>query len=159
MAVPFAVVGCSSCRRPWVVDLRHATSTCPRCGVTADLERRAQLWQGEDARAAQQAAARLRAGDDLVVVTALADRRPMPHHDSAVAAAAAKAASVINKSQKADLIALWLTRLTGEARHEDLLAAMEQAGLARDRAEQEVIRMLATDVMYEPRAGSYRVLE
>lgn len=119
------------------------------------------MWQGESASEARQAIQTLRAdmagGRDQVV--ALQDNRPVPRHDSPVAAAAAKANAVINKSQKAETVALWLTRLMGDADHDTHLKALQMAGLTRDRAEQEIVRMLAMDVMFEPRAGTYRVLE
>ena len=155
----FAVVACSRCREPWAIDLRHKTVACPRCQTRVDVARRTRLWQGDDARSAAQAAASLRSGDGAAQVHALADHRPVPRHDSPVDAAAAKANAVINKSQKAETIALWLTRLVGAASHDDHIAAMRQAGLASDRAEQEIVRMLATDVIYEPRAGHYQALE
>lgn len=157
--MPFAVVGCSHCHEPWAVDLRYDTSSCPRCGTKAELARRTRLWQGDDARDAQRAAADLRAGDGHATVTALADDRHLPRYDSPVDAAAAKAAAVVNQSQRADIVAWWLTRLVGDAGHDDYVTAMERAGLQPDRAEKEITRMLATDVIYEPRAGTYRVLE
>lgn len=92
-------------------------------------------------------------------MVALQDARPVPRHDSPVAAAAAKANAVVNKSQKAEAIALWLTRLLGDASHQDYHDAMRMAGLDVERAEKEITRMLAMDVIFEPRAGSYRSLE
>lgn len=157
----YAVVACSQCREPWAVELRHKTSTCPRCQKSVELARRTRLWQGDSPTEARQAIQTLRAdmagGREQVV--ALHDARPVPRHDSPIAAAAAKANAVINKSQKAETIALWLTRLQGDGSHEDHLEAMRQAGLDRDRAEKEITRMLAMDVLFEPRAGRYRCLE
>ncbi len=150
----FAVIGCSHCSDLWAVDLRHEQATCPRCRKTFKLADRHRLWQGEGARAAQAAAAALRAGGQEV-----APPNKTPRHDSPVEAAAAQAVGIINKSRKAEVVALWLTRLTGLVPHADLVAGMEFAGLERDRAEREVVRMLATDILTEPRAGSYRVLD
>ncbi|HJQ92796.1 MAG TPA: hypothetical protein VJ874_00765, partial [Candidatus Thermoplasmatota archaeon] len=57
----FAVVVCSGCRKPWAVELRHATASCPACKASHDLAGRAPVWQGDDARAAQAAVAQHRA--------------------------------------------------------------------------------------------------
>lgn len=84
---------------------------------------------------------------------------PLVQHDSAVDAAAAKANAVVNKSQKAELVALWLTRLQGPSSHNDHLAAMRKAGLDAERADKEIVRMLAMDVVFEPKAGVYQCLE
>ena len=92
-------------------------------------------------------------------VIALQDNRPVPRYDTPVDAAAAKANAVVNKSQKAETVALWLTRLQETATHEDYLAALRKAGLDPDRAEKEITRMLAMDVIFEPTAGRYRCLE
>lgn len=92
-------------------------------------------------------------------VVALQDARPVPRHDSPRSAAAAKANAVVNKSQKADIIALWLTRLQGDGSHDDHVEAMREAGIDRERAEKEITRMLAMDVVFEPVPGRYRCLE
>ena len=49
--------------------------------------------------------------------------------------------------------------LRGAAPHEELLRALERAGIDRERGEAEVTRMLATDILVEPRAGCYRMVE
>lgn len=157
----YAVVACTQCKEPWAVELRHKTSSCPRCQKSVDLAKRTRLWQGDSPQDARRAIQTLRAdlagGREHVV--ALQDARPVPRHDSPVAAAAAKANAVVNKSQKAEAIALWLTRLVGDASHAQYLDALRMAGLDRERAEKEITRMLAMDVTYEPRAGHYRSLE
>ncbi len=163
--VPFAVVACSSCRQAWAVDLRHTRASCPRCQRPADLDRRRRLWQGDDAREAQAAAGRLRleltTGDQAPLQQARVDELALPkvpRHDSPVEEAAARARAVTNKSQRADAVALWLTRLQGASSHDDYVGALSRAGLDRVRAEKEIVRMLACDVVYEPRAGYYQAL-
>jgi hypothetical protein len=76
-----------------------------------------------------------------------------------VDAAAAKAAGIVNASARAEAVALWMTRLSGLVPHEELVVAMGKAGIAAARAEREVVRLLATDLMLEPRAGHYRFME
>ncbi len=137
--------------------MRHATATCPRCQKKVDLRKRTRLWEGASAAEAQAAAASLR--DEERAEIMLADHRPVVRHDSPVSAAAAQANAAVNKSEKAELIATWLTRLKGLSTHAEYLAAMQQAGLDEERSEKEIIRMLATDVIYEPKAGSYRALD
>jgi hypothetical protein len=157
----FAVVVCTPCRRPWVAELRHATASCPSCRTPYDLAARKPLWQGEDARAAQAAAAHHRAAmaGGLAAVQGLQPRRAEPRHDSPADAAAAQAGGLVNLSARAEAVALWMTRLAGPVPHRALVEAMEKAGIDRARAEREVVRMLATDVMVEPKAGHYRVLD
>lgn len=159
--VRFAVVACSACRKPWAVELRHATATCPSCRSSVDVATRAQLWAGDDAREAQAAVAHHRAAlaGGAQAVAALQPHRAEPKHDSPADAAAAQAVGIVNKSARAEAVALWLTRLCGMASRRDLLEAMAKADLDRGRAEKEIVRMLATDVMVEPRAGFYRVLD
>lgn len=160
----FAVVVCSQCRTAWAVELRHATSTCPSCRKKVELAHRTLLWQGDSALAAQFAVAQaaLATGPDperaVAAVHAL-KQRPLPRHDSHVDAAAARAGGIINKSQRAEAVALWLTRLAGSPRHDDLLQALEKAGLEPARAETEITRMLAMDFLTEPKAGHYRAIE
>lgn len=160
----FAVVACSLCRQPWAVELRHAEASCPACRASFPLAERRRLWQGDDAREAQAAVAHHRAalsgGPAAVAAVAAAHpRRPEPRHDSPGDAAAAQAAGIVNKSARAEAVALWMTRLVGAVPHAELVAAMGKADIPRDRAEREVVRMLATDLLLEPRAGHYRVLD
>lgn len=163
----YAVVACSECDTAWAVDLRYKTSRCPRCPALVDLRRRKRFWQGDSPSDARQAAAALNTAiaqgrpveEAAAAFDALADPRPVPRHDSAVDAAAAKAAVVVNKSQKAEVVALWLSRLQGDASEDDFVGAMHRAGVDRTRAEKELVRLLACDVVYEPVAGRYRALE
>lgn len=156
----FAVVACSACRQPWAVELRHAEAACPACKAKAPLASRVHLWSGDDARAAQAAVAHHRAAlaGGAVAVASLQARRPDARHDSPGDAAAAQAAGLVNKSARAEAVALWMTRLVGATPHAELIAAMGKAGIPPERAEREVVRMLATDLLMEPRAGHYRLL-
>jgi hypothetical protein len=84
--------------------------------------------------------------------------RTLPRHDSPIDAAAALASGIRNRSERAQAAALALSRLQGLVTHADLVAALERSGLDGERAEAEVVRMLAADVLIEPRAGHYRAL-
>jgi hypothetical protein len=156
----FAVVACSSCAEPWAVETRHATITCPRCATKVETRDRRRLWEGDTAQDAQTHAGILRARAQGLAGAAAATislERPIreARHDSPAEAAAAKASGITNKSQRAEAVALWMQRLVGPSRHDDLIDAMVLAGLEKSRAESEVIRMLVCDVLYEPRAGVY----
>lgn len=158
----YAVVACSGCKQPWSVALRGRTASCPRCTRRVELDRRTRLWEGDDAREARSAAASLRAALAQGIPVEVANRRlreadpePVVRHDSPVDAAAAQARRTTNLSERADEVAAWLSRLLGPTDHDTFVAALEKAGIPRPRAEREVVRMLAADVIYEPRAGSY----
>jgi hypothetical protein len=157
----YAVVACSRCRKPWAAELRHATVRCPACQEPAEPARKTRLWEGEDPAEAQRAVAHHRAAlaGGAQAVAALLSTRPAPRHDSPEEAAAARALGIANKSQRAELVALWMTRLVGATPHDRLVAALEHAGIERRRAEAEVVRMLAMDILMEPRAGHYKVLD
>jgi hypothetical protein len=157
----YGVVACTPCRLPWAVELRHAKASCPRCQASYDLADRQLLWQGEGGRAAQAAVAHHRAAlaGGLAAVTALQPKRPEPRHDSPADAAAAQAAGIVNLSARAEAVALWMTRLVGPIPHAQLIEAMGKAGIDRARSEREVVRMLATDLLMEPKAGFYRLLD
>jgi len=49
----FAVVTCSSCKKPWAIETRHDRVTCPRCGKSYGVGDRVLQWQGDDARGAR----------------------------------------------------------------------------------------------------------
>lgn len=90
---------------------------------------------------------------------ALRPDAPVARYDDPVDAAAAKARGTINKSERADLVLLWLTRLQASVAHDDAIRSLRRAGLDAERSEKEIIRMLAGDVIFEPKAGFYRHLD
>jgi hypothetical protein len=150
----FGVVSCSGCRAPWAVELRNAAATCPACRTGNELAGRRLLWAGDDAREAQAATAALRQG----ARPGPAFPAGTPRHDSPVDAAAAKGRGIVNKSARAEEIARWLERLVGAMPHRSLSDALVRSGMDQDRAEAEITRMLAVDVLLEPRAGHYRTV-
>lgn len=154
VAARFAVVACSRCQTPWAVELRHATVTCPGCRASVELASRRLLWTGDDARQAQTAAAQARQADRPVLLPP----SPLPRHDSPADAAAAAAKGIINKSARAEEVARWLERVGGPMAHRTLVDALQRAGLDQDRAEAEITRMLAMDLLMEPKAATYRMV-
>jgi hypothetical protein len=157
----YAVVACRQCNNAWAVDRRNATASCPHCNAKADRQHQLALWEGEDARAAQAATAQKRAaaggvhGQQLAMLAAPVR---MPRHDSVLDAAAAQVRHVTNKSDRAEAVARWMERLASPFRHEDLIAALERAGLDAKRCHDEVIRLLSNDILLEARPGLYRVI-
>jgi hypothetical protein len=159
--VSFAVVVCPSCREPWAVETRHASAACPSCRKPAELAHRTKLWEGTDAREAQRQAAHHRAQlATRTVSAAVSLYQPRPRvarHDSPAEETAASARGIANKGSRAEVVAATLSR-AGPASHADLVGALQLAGLDADRAELEVTRMLAMDILLEPKAGHYRTL-
>jgi hypothetical protein len=151
----FLVVACHRCGSPWAVEARHAAARCPGCQARNEIAGRNPLWRGDDAQQARAVVASLRAGDH-----ALDNAGPpkLPRHDSVADAAAARALGIVNRSSRAEAVAFHLVRLRGQAPHDELVEAMLKAGLDPDRAEAEITRMLALDVILEPRAGRYAMV-
>jgi hypothetical protein len=158
----FAVVVCSACRAPWAVDARHATVSCPSCRKAVELSQRTKLWEGEDALVAQRQAGLHRAAMAAKTVSpAVSLFQPatrVVRHDSPMEEAAAAARGIANKGSRAEMVAGTLDRLQGLTPHASLVHALQLAGLERERAELEVARMLAMDILMEPKAGQYRML-
>lgn len=158
----FAVVVCPRCRLPWAVDARHASASCPSCHKGVDLAHRTKLWEGPDAAEAQRQAAHHRAqmGSRTIAATVSLYQpkaRVPPRHDSLAEEAAAAGRGIANKGSRAEMVAAALGR-NGPMPHADLVQALRLAGLDGERAEAEVTRMLAADLLLEPKAGHYRVL-
>jgi DNA-directed RNA polymerase subunit RPC12/RpoP len=160
LPVQYAVIACSQCRNPWLIELRHTNVACPGCRHRVAVARRTRLWQGDSMNEAQQAVALHRAAfaqDTNIVAAAAIMRMPSPlaRHDDPLDAAAAKCKAIRNASARADELGKWLTRLVGQASHDTWLDGLSRAGLDPERAQKELVRMLATDVIFEPRAGFY----
>lgn len=157
----FAVVVCPRCREPWAVEARHASASCPRCSKKVELAHRTRLWEGPDAQAARQQAAdhRARMADRSMAATVqlFQPTERTPRHDSPAEEAAAAARGIANKGSRAEMVAASLGR-SGIMAHAHLVQALHLAGLDAERAEAEVTRMLAMDILMEPKAGHYRPL-
>jgi DNA-directed RNA polymerase subunit RPC12/RpoP len=155
--VRYAVIACSLCRQPWAIEQRNQTAKCPACSRVVAIAGRLKLWEGDNGLQAAEAAGRQRAsGFDVAALENQGAK--VPRHDSPADAAAAQAQGIINQSRRAESVATWMTRLVGQPSHQQLVEAMAKAGLEQQRAEREIVRMLACDYLTEPRAGTYRVL-
>jgi hypothetical protein len=157
----FAVVVCPGCREPWAVEARHDSAACPGCRKSVELAHRTKLWEGADAREAQRQAAHHRAqmaGRTVSATVSLFQPKARSvRHDSPAEEAAATARGIANKGARAEMVAATLGR-GGPMPHADLVQALQLAGLDAERSEAEVTRMLAMDILMEPKAGHYRVL-
>lgn len=141
------------CGAPWAVDARHAQVTCPGCGKKQERRTRLPLWEGDAPLEAREAVARLRQG-----ARALPNVPRMARHDSPADAAAAQARTIVSVGRRAEATATWFARVHGTMSHDELVAALEKAGIPTDRAGKEIVRMLATDILTEPRAGRYALV-
>lgn len=150
----FAAIVCPRCRGGWTVESRHESARCPRCNTTVTVKERKAIWEGDDIDGGQAALAIHNGGSGLT----LHGQRPrsaaaLPH-ESATMAAASQATGIVNRSEKAEAVARALFA-TSTATHDDLLQALVEAGLDTGRAEVEIIRLLGTDFLMEPRPGRY----
>jgi hypothetical protein len=155
----YLVVACSRCRRARVVEQGRKTASCASCARSLRLADLRAAYAGPSLDEAQHAAglvnARL-AGREGEYVAALVvpdvPRARGPRHDDRFSAADAAARRVSSEKDRADAVA----RSLGEFDDPDLLKVFATVGL-RDPA-RHLRRMLATQVVYEPRPGVYRAL-
>lgn len=153
----YLVIACPRCRRARVVEQGQKTASCASCDRTLALADLRAAYLGPHLEEAQQVAglvnARLQGREEEYVAALVApEPRPARHDDRVDAAAAAARKGAGGEAGKADAIA----RALGEFQEEELARAFEAAGL-RDAARQ-LRRMLAAQVVFEPRAGRYRAL-
>lgn len=147
----FGALRCRSCAKIWAVELRNASSNCPACGANNELDPFRLVWTGDDAKDVIAAVSQLRAAG----TTPLPLR--VPRHDDPLDAAAAQARG-LPPSRRAEAVATALAALTGDLAHDQLTEALLRAGLPHERAQRELVRLLATDRLMEPSPGRYRLL-
>lgn len=154
----YAAIVCQQCRRAWTIETRFEAVTCPRCTTRNEAASRRPIWAGDDPSQASQALLLHNGGPGAAAAVERppSRARALPHESPAHAAASA-ATGIVNRSDKAEAVARFLAG-RGAARHDDLLAALAAAGLDAGRAHAEVVRMLAMDVLMEPRPGVYRMV-
>lgn len=156
----FLVVACPRCRRAKVVEEGKRTTTCPSCSRSLELEHLRVHHQAASPEEARHAAGILNArlvGREADFAVALVPPAPRAaRHDGAADAAAAQARRASSESGRADRIARHLSQTLGEFGRDDLAAAMRLAGIAPARVDAHLERMLATTLLFEPRAGRYR---
>lgn len=153
----YLVVACPRCRRARVVEQGRKTAACAACDRPLALADLRAAYAGPSLEEAQQTAgmvnARL-AGREREYVAAMVVGEPAraSRHDDRFSKAAAAARGVSSEKDRADAIA----RALEEFDEQDYGKAFETAGM-RDAA-RHLRRMLATQVVYEPRPGVFRAL-
>lgn len=152
----YLVIACPRCRRARVVEQGRKTASCSSCTRTLELADLRASYLGPILQEAQEAAGRLNAKlsgrEEEYVAAMVLPAIPAPRHDDRWNAAAAAARRVSGETARADAVA----RALGEFEDGELAVAFELAGLRE--AGRHLRRMLATDVIFEPRPGVYRAL-
>lgn len=152
----FAVVACSRCRRTLIVEEQRKQASCAHCSRSLDLANLKAFHRGDDLEEARAVMGRLNArmsGREEEYVRATAPPVPRaPRHDDKLHAAAAAARKVKSEKDRVDAIA----RSLSDFAREDLAAAFALCQLPADRVDAHLARMLATQVVFEPRPLRYR---
>lgn len=159
----YLVVACSRCRRARVVQQGRKSAPCAACGRSLDLPNLRAFHQGEDLGEAQNAAGLVNAklaGREREFAAAFIPAAPREvKHDDAWHAAAAAARKAESESDRADAAARALSAQAEKGFTEDDFGrALALAGVPMQRAAHHLGRMVATQVVYEPRPGRYRAL-
>lgn len=152
----YVVVACNRCRRAKLVEHHRKTTTCAACERPLELRDLKVHYSGMSLDEARETAGRLNAtlaGREREYLAAMVvPAAPEPRHDNRWNAAAAAARKVSGETARADAVA----RALREFDDGELAAAFALAGL-REPA-RHLRRMLETQVVYEPRPGTYRAL-
>lgn len=152
----YLVVACPRCRRAKIVEQGRQQSTCALCSRTlalADLRPFAAAETLDEAQAAAGLVNARLSGREREFAQALVPLPPrLVRHDDRYAAASAAARRAVSEKDRVDAVA----RALSDFDEDDLARAFAEAGLAVARAEGHLQRMLATDVVFEPRPGRYK---
>lgn len=152
----YVVVACNRCRRAKLVEHHRKTTTCAACDRPLELRDLKVHYSGMSLDEARETAGLLNAtlaGREREYLAAMVvPAAPEPRHDNRWNAAAAAARKVSGETARADAVA----RALREFDDGELAAAFALAGL-REPA-RHLRRMLETQVVYEPRPGTYRAL-
>lgn len=152
----YLVVACGRCRRARVVEQGRKTATCASCSRVLELRDLRAYSLGPLLEEAQEVAGRLNAKlagrKDEYLAAMVVPRAPAPRHDDRWNAAAAAARRATGETGRADAVA----RALGEFEDAELAAAFELAGLRESN--RHLRRMLATQVVFEPRPGVFKAL-
>lgn len=155
----YLVIACPRCRRSRVVEAGKKSTSCGSCGralALADLRPLASAGTLEEAQhAAGLVNARLVGREREFLASLLPQEAPAARHDDPYDAAAAAARKASSESDRVDEVARALFARLGAFAEEDLEEAFHRAGIPAYRLESHLVRMLATNVLYEPRAGRY----
>lgn len=152
----YVVVACNRCRRAKVVEHHRKSTTCASCDRPLEMRDLRVYYSGISLDEARETAGRLNAtlaGREREYLAAMViPAVPEPRHDNKWNAAAAAARKTSGESARADAVA----RALGEFDDGELAAAFALAGL-REPA-RHLRRMVETQVVFEPRPGTYRAL-
>jgi len=161
--VPYGVVACPSCRRAKVFELGTRTTACPLCGRRLDTSRLVTETAGtvEQAQTLVGAVnARLAAATPAELASMTPpDDAPAPASDALVAVVRATR-SANGETARADAAARALSAALGTFTAPQWTEAVANAlgEAAATKAETHLRRMLAANVLFEPRPGVYRAL-
>lgn len=154
----YLVIACARCRRALVAESGRRQAACPSCGRAVVLADVRAFLSTDALDAAREAAGRLNArlaGREHEFAAAFVpEAPPAVRHDDRFQAAAAAARRAMSEREKADAVA----RALGEFGEEDLARAFEDADLRSGKIGAHLARMVATEVVFEPRPGLYRAL-
>ena len=154
----FQVVACSRCRRARIVEQGRKQATCATCNRTLplrDLRAFATTSSIEEAQSAVAVVNARLAGRERELAAAFVPTAPRPRgHEDRFAEAAAAARRFSAEKDRVDAIA----RALGAFAEADLARAFHVAGIPADKVGAHLARMVATDVVFEPRAGAYRAM-
>ena len=154
----FQVVACSRCRRARIVEQGRKQATCGGCNRTLTLRDLRAFATTPSIAEAQSAVAVVNArlaGRERELAAAFVPEAPRARrHEDRFAEAAAAARRFSAEKDRADAIA----RALGSFAEDDLVRAFHIAGIPAAKAAAHLARMLATDIVFEPRAGAYRAM-
>lgn len=159
----FSVVVCPRCRKSRVVEPTKKTTTCGSCGKDLDLRNLQRHDGGSTLADAQQKAGQLNArlqGREHEFAAAFLPQKAAreARHDDAWAAAGAATRKAASEADRADAAARSLTEVLGAFGEDDLARAFRCAGIAPDKVESHLRRMLSASIIHEPRPTRYRAL-
>lgn len=156
----YLVVACPRCRRARVVEQGKKTTQCGSCGRSLVLQDLRAHFLGDGFEEASAAAgmlnARLAGREEEFLAALVPAPSPAARHDDAYGAAAAAARKANSEKDRADAVARALSARMVDFGEQDLARAFEMADLKG--AEKHLARMLATQVVFEPRSGRYAAL-
>lgn len=149
----FAVVQCTECRKPRIVDLSTKVSSCPACGNTDTVD---------DLRIICRTRTQAKARENLVKFTSGSmmigfDGKAMSGHEKHARRSVDPWSTLEHDYEKArsndermDIMAEGLTRIKGEFTEEDVLK------LDPERGERLLRTMLERCIVHETKYGHYR---
>lgn len=156
----FSLIACPRCRRARLVEPGRKSAQCGSCGRTLELRELRAYWTGTDLSEGRHAAglvnAKLAHCEEEFAGALLPQAPPPKKHDDAYAAAVAATRHATSEKDRVDRLCRALGASLTEFTPEDIEHAFVAADLPTKKLVAHVERMLATSVLYEPRAGRFR---